>query len=452
MKLPKVALGLTSQALLSVPHFASLKKGKNFKLTSYFSIASLSVFAIVTVLFGLLYRHKSLETLIDLGTEKNISLAQVISNATWPRYGAFLVEAGRLSEETLQEHPTIDRLDRDLRQQMEGLSVAQIKVFDASGKTVFSTERSQIGRSEDSSGFQEARAGEIITQLDHRHVPRQDALQSIEKSQILSSYIPIRDKEGRVEAVLELYSDVTHLHARLEQTQQQISLVTVVVLGGLHLVLMWLVRRADALVRAQNEDLKRSEQLHKEQAEALKRSQVQLVQNEKMSGLGRMVAGIAHEINNPISFIYGNIDYAKQYVRDLLELVQLYQETYPDPDESVRELQQRIDLDFLLLDLPQCLNAMHNGSRRIRRNRDVPENFLPPRRGRPEGSRSLRGHRHDAITFECPTAKGRNAREKIRFRTAGGMLSRADQPSVCQPSRKRPRRPFGAAAGDGKTY
>ncbi|WP_334790356.1 ATP-binding protein [Nostoc sp.] len=91
----------------------------------------------------------------------------------------------------------------------------------------------------------------------------------------------------------------------------------------------------------------------------------QLVQSEKMSSLGQLVAGVAHEINNPVSFIYGNITFANQYIQDVLSLLQLYQQNYPNPVTEIQEKTEAIDLNFLIADLPNLLTSMTVGAERI---------------------------------------------------------------------------------------
>jgi two-component system, NtrC family, sensor kinase len=97
----------------------------------------------------------------------------------------------------------------------------------------------------------------------------------------------------------------------------------------------------------------------------LRLTQSQLIQSEKMSSLGRMVAGLAHEINNPVNFIYGNIPYIETYVRDLIRVLQVYQVQCPAQATELQQLIQEVDLDFLLTDLPRILNSMQVGAERI---------------------------------------------------------------------------------------
>jgi PAS domain S-box-containing protein len=98
----------------------------------------------------------------------------------------------------------------------------------------------------------------------------------------------------------------------------------------------------------------------------LKRTQAQLVQSEKMSSLGQMVAGVAHEINNPVSFIAGNIHHAQEYFEDLLDLLSLYQQECPQPSLHLQEKLEDLDVEFLTQDLQKLLKSMKIGSDRIR--------------------------------------------------------------------------------------
>ena len=97
----------------------------------------------------------------------------------------------------------------------------------------------------------------------------------------------------------------------------------------------------------------------------LQETQMQLVQNEKMSSLDRVVAGIAHEINNPVNFIHGNLTYAREYMRDLGELVKLYQQEYPEPSNTIGQRIKDIELEFVMQDLGNLFASMLTGTTRI---------------------------------------------------------------------------------------
>ncbi len=98
----------------------------------------------------------------------------------------------------------------------------------------------------------------------------------------------------------------------------------------------------------------------------LQQAQAQVIQSEKMSSLGQLVAGVAHEINNPVNFIYGNLKYANEYTQDLLDLLRLYQQHYPQAVSEIQAKAVEIELEYLLQDLPKALLSMKVGAERIR--------------------------------------------------------------------------------------
>jgi PAS domain S-box-containing protein len=114
------------------------------------------------------------------------------------------------------------------------------------------------------------------------------------------------------------------------------------------------------------ESRRQAENKLKQTLKELQNTQIQLIHQEKLSGLGQMAAGIAHEINNPISFIHGNIIPAQEYAKDLLRLIRLYQQYYPDPVSEIEAEIEGIDLEFITEDLTKLLQSMSIGTVRIR--------------------------------------------------------------------------------------
>lgn len=117
-----------------------------------------------------------------------------------------------------------------------------------------------------------------------------------------------------------------------------------------------LIQRVKCLLEEQRIAAEQQQQLQQDQ----------LVQSEKMSSLGHMLAGVAHEINNPVNFIYGNLSHAHEYVEDLLSLIALYQQLVPNPPQAVHDQADEIDLPFLVEDLPKLFQSMKLGADRTR--------------------------------------------------------------------------------------
>jgi signal transduction histidine kinase len=171
---------------------------------------------------------------------------------------------------------------------------------------------------------------------------------------------------------------LTRRAARLVAVSQRFAqgdLAARIQLGGSD-ELAQIARAFDAMadrVQQDTEALQASEAQQRQQTQELAQSladlqamQSQLIQAEKMSSLGQLVAGIAHEINNPVNFIHGNLGYAEEYAQDLLSLVNLYEQEYPQSTPALQAKLNEIDINFLIKDFLKILNSMKMGTNRIR--------------------------------------------------------------------------------------
>ncbi|WP_271253057.1 ATP-binding protein [Pseudanabaena sp. Chao 1811] len=122
---------------------------------------------------------------------------------------------------------------------------------------------------------------------------------------------------------------------------------------------------AEAIVKASEEKYRLQAEKLESALQNLKNTQAQLIQAEKMSGLGQLVAGIAHEINNPVNFIYGNLTYADNYTQDLLSLIETYRNQYPHPNQVIQDKLEEIDIDFLVTDFVKLISSIKVGAERI---------------------------------------------------------------------------------------
>ncbi|MBE9093472.1 GAF domain-containing protein [Tychonema sp. LEGE 07203] len=171
--------------------------------------------------------------------------------------------------------------------------------------------------------------------------------------------LPLKTRSGQMGAVV-----CNHYSSRRCWVASEVELLQAVVdqLGiAIDQAELYAQTRAAALA-AQTQARQLTETL-----QSLQRKETQLIQNEKMSSLGQMVAGVAHEINNPVNFIYGNLTYCEQYVKDILDLLRLYQKHYPEPAAEILHRSEEIDIDFVVPDLLKILSSMEMGAERIRK-------------------------------------------------------------------------------------
>ena len=263
-----------------------------FKLLRYFSLTSLVSIVVVAALLGLFYRESAVRGLVAMGESNNKALTRVLANSLWPTLAPYLAASQDLPTAQLKAHPQRDALAAALVAHLQGLSVAKVKVYDLKGRTVYSTEAKQIGDDKSANpGFQGARDGIVTSELTHRD--QFSAFdRTIENRDMLSTYLPVRaTPEGAIEAVFEVYDDVTPFLARIERTQQLMIVGVVAILCLLYGVLFTLVRHADGVIRRQYREREEAE-------EALRLSQATLEGRveERTLALASANAGLESEV------------------------------------------------------------------------------------------------------------------------------------------------------------
>lgn len=269
-----------------------------FRLVRHFTLTSLIFFLAVGSGLGLYYREMALSRMIRQQESNNVNLTRVFANTLWKhQFAALLEESRTIPSQHLKSLSRIQEIHREVRDLMRGSSTYKIKVYDTAGRTIYSSEQSQIGEDKrNNPGFVGALSGLTKTELVHKE--KFSAFeQVVENRDLIQSYIPqFQDNTSKPVGVFEIYSDVTPLLAEIRETESRLAILIVGAMSTLFFALLLIVRRAEGIIKQQAADNKKAHQ--------------QLAQSEKMGSLGQLAAGVSHQLNTPIAFSHSNVSLA----------------------------------------------------------------------------------------------------------------------------------------------
>ena len=308
-----------------------------FKLQRYFSIASLVSITVAAAALGAFYRHVAVADLLTLGQRNNVELTQVLSNTSRASFRPLIDPAAAPASEA-ERAAILTALRAKLIDHVDGLSIVKVKIYDLAGLTVYSSEPRQIGEDKSANGgFLSARAGQPVSELTHRDTFSAFE-QTIENRDLLSSYVPVLRADGTVEAVFEVYDDLTPALRQVDDTQKTIVMGVAAVLLALYGVLFLIVRRADRILREQHAAQKTAEErlrqardtleervkertaqletanagLHAEVGER-RRAEAALIEAKHAAeaanaAKSQFLANVSHELRTPLNAVIGMTD------------------------------------------------------------------------------------------------------------------------------------------------
>ena len=250
-------------------------KSAMFQILRYFSITSFLVIAVValaTIVLVAFYRQLTVTELVELGQSRNVAMTQAFANSIWPSFAPYLTSLSKAEGNDLRARPETAQIRSAVIALMHDLPVLKVKIYNLDGLTVFSTDEKDIGivKLTNEGFFAAARAGKVTSDVtQHGRINTFDG--ELQDRDVLESYVPLRQGDGPVEAVFELYSDVTGLLHRIDQVQRSLWAGLIVAFGLIYGGLFLIVRRGDTILKKQYADIVRGRESIKAKNDELNR-------------------------------------------------------------------------------------------------------------------------------------------------------------------------------------
>jgi signal transduction histidine kinase/CheY-like chemotaxis protein len=260
-----------------------------FRLLKYFSITSALALSAVIALLVVLYRENAIGDLHEAAEFQNLVLAQGLINSLWPPYAEFVRGAKDMDAVALRGSRRLEELRGRVAELTAGMPFLKVKIYDAAGLTVFSTDETQIGVDYSSSdGFRDLRrTGRPVSEFSRRQDISAFSGEMFHRD-IVETYVPVRNGENStVVGAFEIYSDITPLVQRIDRTAQRLGAGLIVSFALLYTVLFSIVRHADRILKRQYLDLVGSQEAIREQNASLEREILARRQTENELRLAR---------------------------------------------------------------------------------------------------------------------------------------------------------------------
>lgn len=253
-----------------------------YKLLRYFSIVSFVAIVMTVIVLVVLTRQMSINQLMELTTQQNIALARSFSNALWLSFEPYFIRTSSSPQLNLTASPETEEILKDLKMLSKGLPVVSIKIYNTQGITIFSPQTEQIGQpNSDTKSFIIATEQFLPTSVFSYQEQISGFSGPLARRDLIKTYVPVKDFNDSVVAIAQLYSDVTTQMRQIEQTQTRLIKALLLSFMLLYIVLFFIVRRADDMLRRQHRNILHKEQTIRRKSRELEQEVTQRAQAEQ---------------------------------------------------------------------------------------------------------------------------------------------------------------------------